>query len=373
MDGAFHWNTGMSYIDPAGKVFSIDTAQRLVRWDEGRRLGPRGLEWDLSNACTLGCEFADGSQCHFAYTHVKGPYTNLPRRFPINRDKGGVIADTSMVLRALEQARACEVQSIAWTGGGEPTTHPEWVRIIEYAAVLGFDQGMFTHAGLLKPESARVLSERAEWVVVSLDFHEAESYARYKHVPQHRFTAACNGIVSLVGRKAKVGVSFLLHGQNWMMARDMVQLARNLGATYTTLRPTVHTQPDNPSVVLGDRAWVTDALPLLQELSGEPDIEVDPRRFQQYRDWTTHGYTSCKGIRLNATITPDGRVWVCPNRREFPNSCVGDLRTESFAEIWAKHPGEWTDFKDCRAMCRLHPVNQSVDQLYREREHGTFV
>lgn len=363
----------MSYIDPRGKVLTAENLTRLVHWDDGQTPGPRTIEWDLSNACTLGCEFADGSQCHFAYTHVKGPWTGMPRTFPVNQDKGGAFADTALVLRALRQVKEAGVESIVWTGGGEPTTHPDWQRIVTEAQQVGVQQGMYTHGGLLSPEKGALLAQIAEWVVVSLDFADAESYARYKHVPQHRFQAVCDGVLWLTGHKAVVGVSYLLHGQNWMKARDMVKLSRDLGAHYTTFRPSINTSPAEPNVLMGDRRWVTDALPLLLELEREADIEINPRRFLEYRDWTTHGYSCCEGIKLNATITPDGRVWVCPNRREYANSCLGDLRTESFSELWARHPGQWTDFRECRAMCRLHAVNQAIASIRRPRVHEAFI
>jgi MoaA/NifB/PqqE/SkfB family radical SAM enzyme len=355
----------VTYIDPRGKLFSH--LDRLTAWQRGEKPAPVTLEWDLSNACTLGCV-----DCHFAYTHVKGPWAVTQRVFPVNQDKGGIYADANLVKRALREVNAAGVQGVVWTGGGEPTTHPQWVGILQEAWSLGIEQGMYTHGGLLTAETAGHLAKCCAWVVVSLDCLDGASYQREKRVPASRFTAACNGITWMAGSTV-VGVSFLLHGQNWTQAREMVQLARSLGATYTTFRPAVQTQPDQPGVVLGDRSWILSALPLLEELSHEPDVEVSADRFAQYQAWTSHGYDTCYGIRLNATITPDGRVWVCPNRREFPDSCLGDLKTQTFGEIWATHPGQWTDFANCRAMCRLHSVNEQMVTIYRSREHAAFI
>jgi MoaA/NifB/PqqE/SkfB family radical SAM enzyme len=226
---------------------------------------------------------------------------------------------------------------------------------------------------LLKAETGAILGSKATWVVVSLDCIDGDAYASEKKVPSRRFDAACEGIVHLIGRAAVIGVSYLLHAGNWTLARDMVEFTRKLGANYTTLRPAVHTSPDAPGQVLYNRDWITHALPLLLELEQQSDVEVNPERFLQYRDWTTHGYTCCEGIKLNTTITPDGRMWVCPNRREYSNSCLGDLTKESFGEIWARHPGEWRNFKECRAMCRLHAVNQQIAEIRRPVQHGAFI
>jgi MoaA/NifB/PqqE/SkfB family radical SAM enzyme len=358
----------VTYIDPRGKVFSH--LDRLTDWERGRRVAPVTLEWDLSNRCVLGCQ-----DCHFAYTHTKGPWAARPRSLPMLKSAGGDLADPALVHRVLGEVKALGVQGIVWSGGGEPTTHPEWTEIIAHAADLGLEQGMYTLGGLLTPVTGKHLAQRATWVVVSLDCHTPEDYAREKGVPASRFASACNGIVSLVGYRAVVGVSFLLHQDNWRDAHKMRAFAQHLGATYSTFRPAIRFDSARPAEPLGDRTWVGKAMPLLTELAKERDVECDPSRFQMWADWgtTSRGYHACTGIRLSAAITPDGRVWVCTERRERKDSCLGDLRTESFAHIWARHPGQWTDFTECRAMCRLHRVNQQLDAIAQPRPHAAFV
>jgi hypothetical protein len=111
----------------------------------------------------------------------------------------------------------------------------------------------------------------------------------------------------------------------------------------------------------------------LQHLANEDDVEVDVARFLAYRDWQGHGYAACQGIRLNATVTADGRMWVCPQRRGSRNGLLGDLSRESFAAIWARHPRSFTVDAGCRVMCRLHPVNEQIAALDAPRLHGSFV
>jgi MoaA/NifB/PqqE/SkfB family radical SAM enzyme len=356
----------MTYIAPRQKVFAH--LDRLAAWKAGDRPAPVTLEIDLSNRCPLAC-----TSCHFSYTHVRGPWVARNRVLPMAHDKGGDLAYADVFMRALTEAARFGVKSVVWTGGGEPTTHPSWQTIIDHAHGVGLEQGMYTMGGLLTPVTGRFLAERAKWVVVSLDAPSAAMYAVEKSVPESRFDAACRGIESLVGHKAAVGVSFLLHECNWGFAEEMLALARDLGATYTTFRPTIRTVPSDQSKCTDDRSWITDALPTLTALSQQPDVELDPHRFEQYRDWVKHPYSACYGIRMSATITPDARVWVCPNRREFEGSCLGDLKKESFASIWARHPGSWTDFADCRVMCRLHAVNESLSAVYQPRQHEAFI
>lgn len=352
------------YIAPSKAFAHID---RLADWKHGTHAAPVSVEWDLSNRCVLGCQ-----DCHFAHTHVKGPWAAKGRVLPLAYDSTGDLADFGLVTHALDQMASAGVKGIVWSGGGEPTTHPLWTGIVAHAASLGLEQGMYTLGGLLTETSAKTLSEAATWVVVSLDCADADTYAIEKHVPQERFSAATRGIELLSKHGACVGVSFLLHKDNWVQASRMRELAVRLGATYTTFRPAIRTSPANPGVCHDDRAWITEAMPTLRWLAEDPAVEIDPDRFAEYRDWAGHGYDTCHGVKLTTVITPDGRMWPCPQRRGV-GPALGDLREESFDDIWARHSGTVEVDRDCRVMCRLHLMNAQLVPVFAAQAHEAFV
>ncbi len=354
----------MTYV-AASKAFAH--MDRLAAWQRGERAAPVTVEWDLSNRCPLGC-FA----CHFAHTHTHGPWTTRERSLPMAFENTGDLADIELVARGVREMEAHGVQAVVWSGGGEPTAHPQWMTAMRHAAAAGLQQGMYTAGMLLSAETARELSEYATWVVVSLDAPDRETYRVEKQTDA--FDAACAGVRHLAAEGgAVVGVSFLLHHANWSHADDMLALARRLGADYTTFRPVIITDPAAPSMPFEDRGWITDAMPTLLALAREPDVECAPDRFGMYRDWTGRSYRTCHGIKLNTTVTPDGRVWVCMQRRGVAGSEVGDLRVESFSELWSRHVGAWTDFTHCRAMCRLHLVNEALADVFEPHAHEAFI
>lgn len=361
----------MTYIDPHSKVWQH--LPRIASWWNGVHATPVTVEWDLSNRCVLGCV-----DCHFAHTHTRGPWTGKPRVLPVNQTFGGDLADTALVVRTLRDLKPLNLRSVVWTGGGEPTTHPSWPQIIHKAWRIGLQQGMYTLGGLLDQFHAELLAYRLDWVVVSLDAHTAADYAVEKRVPASRFEPAVNAIRYLTAakqRRAVVGVSYLLHERNWMLADDMLAFARTLGADYTTFRPTIRTQPDKPGEPIGNRVWAIEAQPMLKHLALESDVECSPERFAEWANWIKHPYVKCCGPMLSTTITPNGKVWICPNRREMAHSELGDLTQETFADIWARHPGAVSVHPDlCRAMCKLHPVNQTLSPVFTDApKHADFV
>lgn len=355
----------MKYVNPNKALAHID---RLLEWKQGGKPSPVTLEWDLTNVCSLGCMY-----CHFAHTHVKGPWLGKKPSEPVGYHSTGSVANFDLVLRVLGEASEAGVQGVVWTGGGEPTLHPRWQDIVSAAEVVGLEQGMYTLGGHFTERSGRHLGRIAKWVIVSLDAADGETYAAEKRVSAERFQKACQGIQWLSGHNATIGVSFLLHAGNWENTLQMLALGRALGANYVTFRPTIEVDQSKPNTATGDRLWIEEAMPMLRQLATRPDVECDPDRFLMWMDWENHGYSVCHGIKLNATITPDGKMWVCPQRRGVEGSSVGDLTKESFAQVWQHHPGSWNDLSRCRAMCRLHLVNHVVNPIMTTYTHEAFV
>lgn len=355
----------MRYTNSRGKLFAH--LDRLAGWQRGETPVPVTVEWDLSNRCTLGC-----ADCHFSHLHSKGPWATSA--VPADYESCGDLADIDVVRARLPELAASGVRSIVWSGGGEPLTHPAWLTAIQAAAQAGLAQGLYTSGVLLGRASAAQAAAHLSWAVVSLDAATSEDYASLKRATAQTFTAACRGLSFLVEAHCPVvSASFLLGPENWSRAPEMLKLARWLGATYAVFRPRIAVSANDPATCADDRAWIHDAQGLLASLSREPDVELDPLRFEAYRAWSGRSYQTCYGIRHATVVTPDSRLWLCCQRRGMTDSCVGDLSVDTFATVWSRHPGAWTDFSRCRVMCRLHQVNELLADVNRSRPHDAFL
>lgn len=351
----------MSYTTPL-KV--IAHASRLSDWDRGHRPGPVTVEWSLTNVCQLGCDF-----CHFGHVHQAGPLWNR------NRYDTGKVADKEIVLRAMKEMSAMGVNAVTWMGGGEPTIHPSFQKIIKAAKCYKLKQGLYTNGCGLSDRFLYDIADTHEWVVVSLDYDNAKDYAKAKQCDGSRFVESCQNAGNLAKLGCRVSLSFLLGEDNWQQTAGMVSLASHLGCR-AVFRPRILHSEDDPSRRQGGTVWLSELLlsGILEKLSRLPNVSCDPSRFQAYLDWDgSRPYKECLGIRLNATVTPDGRVWVCPNRMGYDDSCLGDLTKELFSSIWDRHPSKWTDFSRCRVMCRLHGVNCSLSPLSTPLQDADFI
>lgn len=349
----------MPYIRPRTKLlYHLDRLQAIRH---GGQPPPISVEIDLSNRCSLGCEW-----CHFAYTHTRGPLAGSEK--PAGRVPGGDLMDTNLALAILSELLAFGVRSVIWTGGGEPTLHPDFERIISDC---GIEQGIYTHGGHIGRERAELMKRRLTWAYISLDAADRESYRRLKGAD--RFEAACRGIRNLVEAEgeAVIGVGFLLNRQNWTAGEAMIDLAFELGADYVQFRPAVLYDQEAIGTLKEYPYWVTPCARWLREVASDV-VFADADRFLMYRNWSGRSYGRCYWTQLATVITPNGKVWRCLNKREHAEALMGDLTRESFKDIWSRS-GPWSDFGRCRVMCRGHLPNLTLEGIMSEPAHANFI
>ena len=158
----------MNYINPQSKLLKhIDTIAEIKA---GGTPPPVNVEIDLSNRCNLGCK-----GCHFAHTHTRGHFAD-----DANIERVGDLMETSTALEILRDLHLNNVKSVTWTGGGEPTLHPDFERILEYASRMKLEQGIYTNGTNIDEYRAGFLKKTCKWVYVSLDRADRESYKQYK-------------------------------------------------------------------------------------------------------------------------------------------------------------------------------------------------
>lgn len=357
------------YINPAGKLlYHID---RIADVKAGKHVAPINVEIDLSNRCSLGCEW-----CHFAYTHTRGPLAGKAQK-PLHNTPGGDLMDYDLAVRILYQLDEAGVRSVTWTGGGEPTLHPDIERLlILVKRETNMQQGIYTHGGHIDFRRAGVLKQVMTWVYVSLDATDAGEYKRRKGVD--RFQAATDGVRNLVKAEggATVGVGFLLDDQNWKSATRAAHLAlEELGADYVNFRPIIEFDMLQPGERPGNVEWIPGAIANLEALKRQfgQRIQADISRFEMYRDWQGHGYPVCYWSALQTVITPNGIMWTCVNKREHAGAVEGDLSTESLSDILLRKRVAMVDGA-CRVMCRGHIPNITLTEMMSDPSgHDLFI
>lgn len=320
----------MKPIDPYNKI--LRHGEALAKIQRGERVWPVNVELDISNACNLRC-----SWCAFAYMH------------------NGIFMEPALFSRIMEELDG--IKSITFTGGGEPTIHPDFAQMVQEAS--RYKLGLYTNGVSIK--NLLPVAHLFEWIYVSLDEVDKESYRRSKGASA--FDTVLRNTRQLA-QEVFVGLGFLVHEKNYEYIDKMVELGKKVDADY------VHVHP-----IVADVSyhWIPDALEILEYDWGYPLFYSEKRFWDLYYYWVgswSRGYSICRGSELVPCIGADGTVWVCPNMRG--KRPLGNLQEETFAEIWARREVQKVG-PDCRIACRNHALNTVLEYACTPQLHEDFV
>ena len=212
--------------------------------------------------------------------------------------------------------------------GGEVFMRRDFFEIVSHARSLLFCVKVKTNAFMIQENEARRLSELAvQEVQVSIYSHRAEVHDAITLLPES-LKRSVAGIRLLRAHGVKVVIANVLMMQNWSDYPGVKELARELGAEYTT-DPTITPMMDGERSVLrlglgADQLW---------EAFRDPDLVGDVAEFcapppqvndDMFRELPcSAGHTACY-------ISPYGDVFPCV---QFPLPC-GNVRRQKFMDIW---------------------------------------
>jgi len=128
-----------------------------------------------------------------------------------------------------------------------------------------------------------------------------------------------------------------------------------------------------PLIVEGaDYSWVPKAIDFFERFN-LPQVKWSKYKFYDLlRPDKGRTYSTCYSTDFNASIGPNGDMFQCLNRRGI--TVIGNLLKEDLETIWKRKAHCWSDFKQCRDLCRNHEMNKELSYLLGpEPLHANFV
>lgn len=252
---------------------------------------------------------------------------------------GNIYINKAIMLSTLKELARMGVKAINWTGGGEPTLHPNFNEFVVEAHKLGLEQGLFTNA-YLEIENP----EMFEWIRISLTDEEFEPIK----APRGYFGICVNMTADTPQAKLI----------------EWCTRARDMGVEYFQVRPALEGYYRVQSLMLPP-AYLKD-----YETS---DFKVILTAYK-FRDATKpHGYSQCYGYHFCPSIDWRGKVGVCLYRMGEEKYVLGDLNKESFVRIWCyKNKLKGLVDDECQNCCKNHEINKLLFEA-KHIEHRNFL
>ena len=124
------------------------------------------------------------------------------------------------------------VQSVDFTGGGEPLLQPKLAQWIADASKAGCETGFLSNGLLLTEEKLKkILAAGINWICISMDGATAEMYNKIR--VGSNFERVCENVANIArlraGNTPKTMINFVLMDINFRQMEEIVQLAARLG------------------------------------------------------------------------------------------------------------------------------------------------
>lgn len=274
----------------------------------GKKVYPIGLEISPSGVCQATCDF-----CFYAGGELGG--------------HRNVFLRAEKLYQVLLEAACIGVKAVTWTGGGEPTLHPNFASITVRAAIMGLEQGLFTNA----LSSPKYIPNRMKWIRVTItDKPYNEQYIR-----------ALRGTDNL-------SIAFNYKGpQDDEYLWDVLDMCGRVGADYVQVRPAL--------------AFHGQTVDIAPPKIHHPLLHITDYKFEDAKK--PHGYSRCEGYHFVPFIWEDGNVDVCAYMRKHEGYNLGNIYNTSLKDILDLAPEYVPVSPRCQVCCKNHEINKLVSSL----------
>jgi MoaA/NifB/PqqE/SkfB family radical SAM enzyme len=360
-------------LDLRGKLEqrTVVTYLKSVDWESSSR-SPLVVELDPTSMCNLACP-----DC------ISGSL--------LNQDE----IPSERLLSLTDEMINGGVRAVILIGGGEPMMHPAIEEVMRRLGEADVKIGITTN-GLYLKKYLGVTAAYSSWVRVSMDAGTTETFNRIRpsRTGKSMFASAIKNMEAFARvKRGKLGYSFMVFNEgsygfkgipiragalknfenistNVHEIYQAAKLARDIGCDYFELKPMYDVnhyaimQPDALSAVVDEQIQlaktlesddfkVLEASKLWASLHGESNLE--PKEYRR-----------CATAQVRTLVTPSG-VYVCPYFRGNDSKRIGDVRNQSFSDIWH---GEQRNSvienldpsRDCEMHCIRHESNQTIER-----------
>ena len=269
------------------------------------------------------------------------------------------------------------VKCLQFTGGGEPTVHPNFSEIVAYAQGNGLETSLVTNGATLTDPEHRAVIKNMAWVRVSIDAGLPETYKASRGVGTGMWKRVLSGLKILCQEIREeefgctVGVGFVVTPRNHKEIPLAAQIYKDAGAH--NMRVGLMFNPDGANPF----AMIRDAIPLfvkeaIDDFADETFSIID-RSSEKLNELDTGRptFTRCTYQHFTTYIGGDLNVYRCCiyayNKRGLVHQ--ESLRNQRFKDLWEsserKQNFDKFNAKSCER-CQftkiIEEINAAVDQ-----------
>lgn len=298
---------------------------------------PISVELHLTDHCNLNCEWCTDRELR----------------------KNGATLDVQVIEKLFREFWR-HGTGVTLEGGGEPTIHPEFKKILDIGREMNLDMGLISNGVTDISDCV----DRLKWIRVSLDSSTCEEYKKEKGVDcfEHVLENLEKMSKARDSRKTFIGVGYVLTTRNQSNLLDLIRRLDNIGVDYIYLRPVEEMKDITPTLdeLLDLRKRLAE---LVMDMRIKYMLTINDRVIDQ------NAGLPCIAHSLTSIIHANGEVALCEKRRD-DGIILGNVYEKSFEDIWVSPFREQISQKllnpECQSgcsACRITGFNMILAQL----------
>jgi MoaA/NifB/PqqE/SkfB family radical SAM enzyme len=272
--------------------------------------------------------------------------------------------------RLIEDFSHIGLKAITFSGGGEPLVNPATRGAMQLAKDLGIQVGLITNGTLLTDPGFFI--DICTWVRVSLDASCMAQHMLTHGAGPADFKKICLNLVAMADYKGRyggsctIGAGYLTAPRTMMDIYSFAQLCAKLGIDYCQYRPYHQVEILQAKdlaaweeifyhMKIAKQDFTTDKFKVLATEGQFKDVLE--------KNWG-RTYHRCHAHAFETVIGATGEVFFCCAYKEDPKMVLGNIKDESFIDIWKGHRRlelhTSIDTHECTPLCQLNQANKSL-------------
>ena len=373
-------------FNPQGKV--LLHLDKVLGYFKKVNVVPITLEVDPSNACNHSCPFCLSGHIHLA--KFKG--TKFFNRKMLSKET---------LMKLSRDVIKMKINSLTWTGGGEPTMNPHLKEVINYIKKNSkIEMGMFSNGTMLsKFDLFETIVKSLSWTRISIDAGAAFSYDKLRVTNQNNnFLVVIKNIKKLIETKKKlkskitIGVGFVVTKDNHKEIINFANLFKDIEVDYCQYKPEIiqierDGKVDKKKEQISSNFWLNEVVSQLDKASRILGTKFECNNYKLEDllfDSKNYGrnYKECIGSQLQPCIGADGNVYVCTNHRGHKEYSYGSIQEKSFIDIWSnlkvrKCVMDKINYKEkfskCSQLCKPHESNKILWSIKENLDNKKYI
>jgi len=361
-------------MNPYSKNKAIYFIDRLRGIKSGEQPSPIHLYLYLSDLCNHNCSFCAYRQDGYTTTEL----------FISHNEDGSVIKNPNRmltlekVISILDDAALLDVKAIQFTGGGEPTLHPNFAEIVDIAHALGIETSLVTNGSRLNERAISALM-KSSWVRISLDAGTKETYKSIRQINKdNEFENVLANVKALVKERDRVksdlyiGISFVVTKDNWEEIPLACDLANGAGADSIRYASRFTNENDDYYKDFGDEAEALIKKEMAMRANESTSFNII-NSLSERRDDLRLGspdYDRCAYQQLATFIGADMNLYTCCCNAYNNRGLIGSIKDCRFLELWNSKKKEIfmstfnaRNCERCQFNLRNREINTMIDSL----------